>query len=361
MKNGKNIADLRVRIDEIDDQLLDLLNRRAAIAVDVGLNKATVKTKVYAPKREREIYERLKGLNKGPLEDEAVRAIFGEIISASRSLEKRLAIAFLGPKATFTHQASLQHFGSSAEFIPQKEIADVFSDVERDKADFGVVPVENSTGGVVSHTLDMFMESDLKIYSEILLEISLALMNKSGEVKDIESVSSHPNPISQCRGWLKAHLPGVPLKEVSSTARAAESACTDATSAAIASSTAARIYKLQVIEKSIEDNRSNITRFLVIGKREAERSGSDKTSLMFSVKDSTGALYNVLKPFADRNINLTKIESRPVKKRPWEYIFFLDMDGHITDKAVSEAVSELGKETSFLKVLGSYPKSRQVF
>ncbi len=357
MKDKENIGVLRENIDAIDEEVLKLLNKRAEYAVKVGEAKAVDNKKVYVPERERAIYKRLTDLNKGPLPDEAVRNIFCEIISASRSLEKRLEVAFLGPNATFTHQAAMRHFGRAADFRPRNLISEVFDMVERGKADFGVVPVENSTGGVVSDTLDMFIDSELSIYSEVLMKISLCLVSKTGKVKDIKRIVSHPNPISQSRGFVKEHFPAAEIVECSSTAMAAEQASKNKTIAAIASEAAAEIYGLKIIERSIEDARSNLTRFLVIGKKDAGRSGNDKTSLLFTVKDTSGALHRILKPFAEKSINLTKIESRPARKRAWEYVFFLDMDGHILDDNVREAVDKLSALTSFIKILGSYPKA----
>jgi len=280
-------------------------------------------------------------------------------MSASLSLEKPLRIAFLGPVATFTHQACMQHFGLSGDFVPKKDIADVFDDVEKGRADFGVVPIENSTEGVVSHTLDKFVQSNLKIYSEVMLEISLALLNKTGKVSDIAKVCSHPHAIAQCKNWVKSNLPKALVIDVSSTALAAQMAAEDSSTAAIASIAAASLYDLRVIEKNIEDNSNNYTRFLVIGKNLANKTGRDKTSLMFAIKDAPGALYTMLKPFASRGINLTKIESRPIKTKAWEYVFFVDLDGHMADEPVKDAVAELEKSCSFLKILGSYPKSQQ--
>ncbi|MDP2688800.1 MAG: prephenate dehydratase, partial [Deltaproteobacteria bacterium] len=237
------------------------------------------------------------------------------------------------------------------------DIPDVFDDVEKARADFGVVPIENSTEGIVSHTLDMFVTSNLKICSEVMMEISLALLNKSGDLKDIQRVCSHPNPLAQSKRWLKGNLPDALVIEVSSTARAAQMAAEDPSTAAVASAAAADLYDLKIIENDIEDNADNFTRFLVIGKKTGNRTGRDKTSIMFAIKDAPGALYTMLKPFAKRNINLTKIESRPLKTKAWEYVFFVDLDGHMTDEPLREAVTELEEYCSFLKVLGSYAKS----
>jgi chorismate mutase/prephenate dehydratase len=358
MKNEKRIKELRKKIDTIDLEILKLLNKRASSVIEVGKTKLKGKREFYAPEREREIYRRLITRNKGPFPNQALKNVFREIMSASLSLEKPLKVAFLGPPATFTHQACIQHFGLSGEFVPKKEIADVFDDVERGRVDCGVVPIENTTEGVVSHTLDMFISSELKICAEILIEVSLYLLNKSGVVKDIAQVCSHPHAIAQSSHWLKEHLPKTPLVDVASTAAAAQMASVDPSTAAIASEAAANLYDLKVVETKIEDNANNFTRFLVIGRKEGGKTGADKTSIMFAIKDAPGALYKMLKPFASAGINLTKIESRPLKRKAWEYIFFLDMDGHIKDKKIKESIEELEGRCSFIKILGSYPRSQ---
>lgn len=356
-KKETTIETLRGRIDVIDLEILKLLNKRARHVIEVGKAKSKEKKDFYVPDREREVYRRLTAANDGPFPNTALKNVFREIMSASLSLEKPIKIAFLGPIATFTHQACMQHFGLSGDFVPKKDIADVFDDVEKGRADFGVVPIENTTEGVVSHTLDLFVSSQLKICAEIMLEISLALLNKTGKTSDIEKVCSHPHALAQCKFWVKNNLPNALVFDVSSTAMAAQMAAEDEKVAAVASVAAANLYDLRVLEKSIEDNANNFTRFLVIGKKTVKKTGADKTSLVFAVKDAPGALYTMLKPFARRDINLTKIESRPLKTKAWEYVFFVDLDGHITEKKVKEAISELEGSCSFLKVLGSYPKS----
>jgi len=349
---------LRTRIDAIDDQILDLLNQRAAVVIEVGRAKSGEQREFYVPARELAIYERLGSRNPGPFPTEAIRRVFREIISASLSLEHPMKVAFLGPQGTFTHAAAMQQFGFSAQLVPQKSIPAVFDEVLRGRAPYGVVPVENSTEGVVSHTLDMFMESDLQISSEILLGISHFLLSRTGRMEDIRKVVSHPQPLAQCRKWLEENLPDVPLVDVGSTALAAQMVLEDESAAAIASEMAASLYGLQVVKERIEDNPNNFTRFLVIGQKSPERSDRDKTSLMFSIKDQPGILYRMLEPFSKRAINLTKIESRPMKKKAWEYVFFLDIEGHIGEKPVADAVAELKDYCQFLKVLGSYPRAR---
>ncbi|HEY6838604.1 MAG TPA: prephenate dehydratase, partial [Geobacteraceae bacterium] len=296
--------------------------------------------------------------NPGPFPNEALRSVFREIISASLALEAPMKVAFFGPKATFTHMAAMQQFGLSAELVPQKSIPAVFEEVEKGLAQYGVVPVENSTEGVVSHTLDMFMESQLKINAEVLLEIHHHLLSRTGRLEDVKKVYSHPQALAQCRDWLAEHLPNVPVVDVASTAVAAQIVSDDYNAAAIASELAAVMYDLKVVRERIEDQVNNFTRFLVIAKKLADPSGDDKTSLMFAVKDEVGILHRMLEPFARRGINLSKIESRPFKKKAWEYVFFLDLEGHISTPLIAEAVEDLKGCCQFVKVLGSYPKAK---
>ncbi|HKK01435.1 MAG TPA: prephenate dehydratase [Desulfuromonadales bacterium] len=352
------MTELRNRIDAIDDQILDLLNRRAEVVVEVGHAKAGQSREFYVPSREHAIYERLTANNAGPFPTDAIRKVFREIISASLSLEQPMKVAFFGPSGTFTHAAAMKQFGFSAQLVPQKSIPGVFDEVLRGRAHYGVVPVENSTEGAVSHTLDMFIESDLQINAEILLEISHYLLSRTGRIEDIRRVVSHSQPFAQCRKWLEEHLPDIPLMDVGSTAMAAQMAAEDESAAAIASEMAGSLYDLKIVKERIEDNPNNFTRFLVIGRKTPDPSGQDKTSIMFSIKDQPGILYRMLEPFSKRGINLSKIESRPLKKKAWEYIFFLDMDGHIRDTNVHDAVEELRDYCQFLKVLGSYPHAR---
>ena len=354
----KHLQQLRQQIDALDDQLLELLNRRAEVVVAVGKAKQENRGEYYVPSREKAIYARLAANNRGPFPVEGIRRVFREIISASLSLEQPLKVAFLGPQATYTHVAAMQQFGLSAQLVPLKSISSIFDEVSRERASYGVVPVENSNEGVVSHTLDMFMASDLKVIAEILLPICHDLLNLSGQMADIRKVISHPQAIGQCRAWLEENLPDIPLVDALSTASAAQQAAEDASVAAIASEAAASRYGLQVVKHKIEDNPNNFTRFLVVGREMQGPSGNDKTSIMFSVKDKPGILYHMLEPFSKRNINLAKIESRPTKGRAWEYIFFLDMEGHVQQQNIAEAVEELRSHCQFLKVLGSYPRAR---
>ncbi len=349
---------LRDEIDRIDEQMLVLLNKRAEVVLRVGKAKLQQKIGFYDPSREERIYARLQELNPGPFPHEAVKTVFREIMSASLALEHPVKVAYLGPKATFTHLACMKRFGLSAQFASVRSIQDVFGEVERNLANYGVVPIENSTEGIVSHTLDMFVDSELKICAEILLAISLNLLSKCDGIEGISKVYSHWQPIAQSRRWVRDHLPGADIIEVASTAEAAELASGDPSSAAIGSEMAAQLYGLKIIKRRIEDNVNNFTRFLVISQDYAPPSGEDKTSVMFSIKDKMGALHDMLQPFARNGVNLTKIESRPSKKRAWEYIFYLDLQGHITEDKIKKALEELQPQVLFFKILGSYPQGK---
>jgi chorismate mutase/prephenate dehydratase len=340
----------------MDAQILDLLNRRARIVIEIAEEKKRRKVGFYVPEREEEVYRRIDSLNQGPLPKDAIRAIYREVLSASLSLERPLRAAYLGPPATFTHLASMKKFGSSAEFIPMKGISDVFLEVEKENADYGVVPVENSTEGMINHTLDMFVDSDLKIFGEIFLEVSHTLLSATGKLEEIERVYSHPQALAQSRKWLEANLPKADLIEVFSTAAAAEMSKKDAGGAAIASDLAADLYRLRRVQSRIEDYAQNYTRFLIIGSHSGPRTGNDKTSILFSMRDQVGALYRILEPFAQRGINLTSIESRPSKIKAWEYIFYVDFEGYVEDTPAQEVLTSLKEECFMLKVLGSYPK-----
>lgn len=351
---------LREQIDAIDDHILELLNERSQVVIEVGKAKTGEKRDFYVPAREQAIYARLSKANSGPFPTEAVRRVWREIISASLALEQPLKVAFLGPQATNTHVAAMQQFGLSAQLVPQKSVSAIFEEVERGRAEYGVVPVENSTEGAVTHTLDMFMQSELKIYAEVLLPISHHLLSRSGQMSGIRKIVSHPQALAQCRRWLEENLPDVPQFDVASTALAAQMAAEDDTVAAVASEMAATLFGLEMVKPRIEDNPNNFTRFLVIAKNSPQRTGQDKTTVMFSVRDEPGILYRMLEPFSKRGINLTKIESRPMKSKAWEYIFFLDMEGHVADDNVRLAVEDLQGYCQFLKVLGSYQNARQV-
>ena len=354
MKNY-DLEKLRLQIDKIDEKILDLINERTECALKIGDIKKREGKKFHVPSRERAVIENLTARNKGPFPDKALKVVYREIMSACLSLEHPLKVAFLGPRATFTHMACLENFGSSAEMISKNSIGDVFDDVERERVDYGVVPVENSNEGMVSHTLDKFVDSSVNICGEFFLEVSHCLLSKSGKLEDIRKICSHSQPIAQCRDWLSSYVPEINVMFVDSTAQAAQMAMKDPGIAAIASEYAADIYNLKIIEKKIEDNPNNFTRFLVIGNRIPDRTGNDKTSILFSVKDEVSILYKMLEPFSTYGINLTKIESRPLKKKAWEYIFYIDMEGHIDDEMVKKAIESLKAKSLSLKVLGSYP------
>lgn len=352
-QDSEEMNKYRKEIDEIDNQLLELLNKRLMIAKEIGIFKRKRGIELYQPYREKEIYDRLSKKNKeGLLPDNVLKAIYHEIMSVSLSCED-VKIAYLGPDATFTHQAALEKFGNSCEFISKKSISEVFDEVESGKANYAVVPIENSSEGIVTHTLDMFIDSELKICSEIILKISQNLLANT-HLEDIKRVYYHPQSFAQARVWLENNLSNTEYIEVSSTAEAARRAAQE-NCAAIASELAATIYNLNIVIKGIEVGKENYTRFLVIGREISAPTGNDKTSILFSIKDRVGALYDMLIPFAKHGINLTKIESRPSRKQAWEYIFFLDLQGHTKDENVQQALSELEDLCLHLKLLGSYP------
>jgi chorismate mutase/prephenate dehydratase len=353
---AERIETLRQRIETLDGQILSLLNERAEIAIQVGKEKSDAKMDSYDPQREKVIVETLVLQNNGPFPKQAIAPVFREIISACRSLETEITVAYLGPPATHTHLACLEYFGSSAQTQPKESIQEVFEAVERRKTSYGVVPVENSTEGSVNQTLDRLIESEAMICGEVMIPISHHLLSRSGRLEDIRAIYSHPSALEQCRKWLRKNLPHVEVADAASTAKAAQMAAENPKTAAIASSLAGSFYGLKVVESRIEDYLNNYTRFLVIGLHASPRTGRDKTSILFSISHAPGALYQALKPFSDKGINLTKIESRPVKHRPWEYVFFLDFEGHATDAPIREVMAELERSALFLKLLGSYPQ-----
>lgn len=350
---------LREQITDIDKKIIELLERRADLVKEVGDLKRRYRLPFYSPDREKKIYKMIEEYAKGSFPLKSLRNIFREIMSASIKIEEPLTISYLGPEATFTHQAAIERFGLSLHYIPEESIEDVFMDVEQDRADFGVVPIENSIEGVVHYTLDMFVNSSVKIVSEIYIDIKHNLLSKAHSLEEIKAIYSHPNALGQCKGWLKKHLPNVPLFETVSTAKAAKIAERDKEAAAIASLAASEIYGLNVLASGIEDRTNNTTRFLVIGKHIPKPTGDDKTSFMFSIKDRVGALYEILAPFYKNRINLTRIESRPSRQKSWSYIFYVDVEGHIEDEKLKNALKEVEELTVFLKILGSYPKAQQ--
>ena len=347
----------RARIDEIDRQLLRLLNQRAELSLEIGRAKRETGEPVHVPEREQGILEELDRLNPGPLPGSAIRAIWSEILSASRSLQRPFRVAYFGPQGTYTHMAALRHFGSSAEFVPVRGIPDVFEEVESGRADVGVVPIENSSEGAVNHTLDGLIDSELLICGEASLEIHHNLLSRAAELGDVKRVYSHAQALAQSRGWLARNLPDAEIVEVQSTSTAAavEQAVLDPTAAAVASELAGHLSRVPALRERIEDHANNVTRFLVMGRRPAGRSGRDKTSILFSIRDEVGTLHRILEPFASARLSLTKIESRPTRRRPWEYVFFVDFEGHRDDPVTQGVLAAVRERCLFLKVLGSYP------
>jgi chorismate mutase/prephenate dehydratase len=352
-----NLPEHRKAIDKLDEQLVKLLSERTRHVLSIGEIKQKAGEEIYAPHRERAVLDRVAKLNPGPMTADQLRAIYREIMSSALALEKTLSIAYLGPEATFTHQAAIRRFGSSLKYVPVKTIADIFTEVQKGRADYGVVPVENSTEGVVTHTLDMFVDSDLKIVSQSILAIQYCLASIGGSIKNIKRLHVHPQALGQCRRWIQQNLPGAEILEASSNARSAELASKDKEAAAVTGFLAAEKYGLHILEQDIQDNAANATRFLVLGRQCGPPTGHDRTSLMISVTDKVGALHEALAAFRRAKINLTKIESRPSKRKAWEYFFFIDCDGHAQDKKVARAIQNLGEHCNFVKILGSYPNA----
>ena len=350
-----SLDDLRQKIDTIDTDIIRLLNERADIVHEIGVVKKRDGLEIYAPEREEKLLRKLceKG-NGGRLPDTAIRAIYREIMSAALALEEDLKIAYLGPAGTWTHQAALGKFGHSVELIPQPSFADVFDHVERRIADYGVVPIENSTEGAVTHTLDLFADSPLKIYGQVMMPIENNLMANCPPEK-IKNIYSHSQVIAQCRGWLGKNFGDIQAVEMSSSAAAAEVAAQEEGGAVLGGTLLAELYDLNVLETSIQDIATNTTRFLVISHKTCPPTGKDRTSVMFSVRDEPGSLHRALEPFEEFEINMSKIESRPSKRRAWEYYFFVDVAGHCEDEALKDVIKQLEKHCSFVKVLGSYP------
>ncbi len=351
-----SLHDHRIAIDHLDEEIVRLLNERTRHVLEIGAIKRQAGEEIYSPHRELAVLDRICKFNQGPITNESLRAIYREIMSSALSLEKTMTIAYFGPEATFTHQAAIRRFGSSLRYSAQKTIADVFNEVSKNRADYGVVPVENSTEGVVTHTLDMLVESDLKIVAQVVLPIQQCLIGNV-TMLEITKLYSHPQALAQCRGWVQAHLPHVEIIESSSTTRAAELAGAEKGAAAIASSLAAERYGLDILEMGIQDNSINATRFLVLGRQCSPPTGRDRTSLMLSIADKVGALHRALAPIRRFKLNMTKIESRPCKRKAWEYFFFVDCDGHIQEEKVAKAIEQLQKHCNFVKVLGSYPNA----
>lgn len=351
-----NIPEHRKAIDKLDAEIVRLLNERTKHVLEIGDIKRKAGEEIYAPHREQAVLDRICKMNEGPITNASLRAVYREIMSGALFLEKSMIIAFLGPEATFTHEAAIRRFGSSLQYSPQNSIADVFTEVSKHRADYGVVPVENSTEGVVTHTLDMFAESNLKIVAQIILPIQQCLVTRT-KPSAIQKFYVHPQTLAQCRAWLHKNFPSVEIIETSSNSRSVEFASREKNSAAIAGVLAAEKYNVPVLEQGIQDNTVNATRFLVLGRLCSPPTGKDRTSLMLSIKDEVGALHGALAPFRKYKLNMTKIESRPSKRKAWEYFFFVDCDGHMKDKKVGKAITDLEEVCNFVKILGSYPNA----
>jgi len=356
-----DLAKIRDSIDSLDAEIHALLNQRARYAQLVGISKSASGKAVdfYRPEREAEVLRKALKRNTGPLRDEEIARLFREIMSACLAQQEPLKVAFLGPEGTFTQAAVIKHFGSSVRALSLSAIDEVFHEVEGGIADFGVVPIENSTEGTVNHTLDMFLTSGLKICGEVELRIHHCLMARLTDVAQIKRICAHPQALAQCRGWLDEQLPDVERVAVSSNAEGARRARDERGTAAIAGRTAAEIYGLTLLATEIEDRPDNTTRFLVVGRKLLGRSGVDRTTLLLSASgtDDAGTLFRLLEPFASHRINMTRIESRPSRKRTWDYVFFVDIEGHVSDEPVAKALAELGERASLFKVLGSYPRA----
>lgn len=352
-----NLDDLRKKVDALDKSIVRLLNDRTQIAVKIGKLKKKKGEEIYAPAREKVVLERVASLNAGPLPDASLQAIYREIMSASLTLEHPFKIAYLGPQATFTHEAARARFGTSVDYVSCETITDVFALVQKHAALYGVVPIENSTEGAVTHTLDQFVETPLKICAEIYLPISLHLMAKCDR-KRIQRIYSKAEVFGQCRRWLHSHLPGVDTIAVSSTARAAEMAARENDSGALAGALAAELYGLNNLAQNVQDMGGNVTRFLVIGQQFGKPTGEDKTSIFFAVRHKVGALHDALSTLKKHSVNMTKIESRPSRSKAWEYYFFVDLEGHAADPHLQKALEEMAEHCILLTVLGSYPKAK---
>jgi chorismate mutase/prephenate dehydratase len=356
--SDSKLRELRKSIDTLDEQIQQLLTRRAEYAAQVAEVKRAQdgeQAVFYRPEREANVLRRVAERNQGPLSDAVMVRLFREIMSACLALEQPLAIAYLGPEGTYTQEAALKHFGHAVELRAMVAIDEIFREVEAGSADFGVVPVENSTEGAVNHTLDMFIRSPLKICGDVELRIHHQLLSQGGDLDAVKAVYAHQQALAQCREWLDANLPGVKRVAVSSNAEAARLAAQEPGIAAIASDAAAGMYQLDLVAGNIEDDPNNTTRFLVIGNQDIGPSGHDKTSLLVAVHNQAGALFRLLEPVSRHGVSMTRIESRPSRAAKWDYVFFVDVEGHARDENVAAALKELGTVASMLKVLGSYP------
>lgn len=359
MTDRQQLSEVRARIDAVDEELLALVNERGRLAQEVARIKRAQGEEgdFYRPEREQEILRRLEALNQGPLSDEVIARLFREVMSACLALQQPLKVGFLGPEGTFTQAAALKQFGHDVQLQPLASIDTIFREVEAGDMNYGVVPVENSTEGVVNHTLDCFLTSPLQVVGEVELRIQQNLASRDNDLAAIRRVYSHQQGLAQCRAWLDNHLPGAERITVDSTAEAARVVTTEAGSAAIASDAAIDLYELHTLAEGIEDISGNTTRFLVIGRQSPPPTGDDKTSVVVSRADRPGGLVDLLEPLARHEINMTRLDARPSRQGVWEYAFFIDLRGHAEDPNVSEALSEMSEHASLFRVLGSYPRA----
>lgn len=348
---------LRERIDALDAQILDLLNQRARVAQEVGHVKAETNAPVFRPEREAQVLRKVADRNPGPLDSGDVQTIFREIMSSCRALERRVAVAYLGPAGTFSEQAVYQQFGHAVEGIPCASVDEVFRATEAGTADFGVVPIENSSEGAINRTLDLLLQSTLSISGELSIPVHHSLMTKTGSMDGVTRICAHSQALAQCQVWLNLNYPGIERQAVASNGEAARLASEDATVAAIGGEIAAKRYNLGVVKAHVQDDPHNRTRFAVIGRLQPGPSGRDQTSLVLAVPNKTGALYNLLAPLAKHGVSMTRVESRPARIGTWEYYFYVDVEGHAQDETVARAIEELKQNAAFFKVLGSYPFS----
>lgn len=357
MTTDDKLKPLRQQIDAIDEQILDLLNQRARVAQQVGHVKAETNAPVFRPEREAQVLRKAAERNPGPLLGTDVQTIFREVMSACRALERRVTVAYLGPVGTFSEQAVYQQFGHAVEAMPCASIDEVFRATEAGTADFGVVPIENSSEGVINRTLDLLLQTTLTISGEVSIQVHHSLMTRSGTMDGVKAICAHSQALAQCQVWLNQNYPHIERIAVASNGEAARLAGEDAATAAIASDIAGQKYNLQVVKAHVQDDPHNRTRFAVIGRLQTEPSGTDQTSLVLSVPNRAGAVYNLLAPLARHGVSMSRFESRPARMGTWEYYFYVDVEGHLKDGKVADALGELKENAAFFKVLGSYPSS----
>jgi chorismate mutase / prephenate dehydratase len=353
--NDDKLTPLRNQIDAIDTQILSLLNQRARVAQEVGHVKAQTNAPIFRPEREAQVLRGIAEKNTGPLFSFDVQTVFREIMSACRALEKRVTVAFLGPVGTFSEQAVFQQFGRAVDALPCSSIDEVFRVTEANTADFGVVPIENSSEGVINRTLDLLLKTPLNISSEILIQVRHNLMNKNGSMEGVHAICAHSQALAQCQNWLNQHYPNIERRAVASNGEAARIASGDASIAAIAGEMASQEYHLEIVNAGIQDDPHNRTRFAMLGYQKTTPSGSDQTSLVLSVKNRPGAVYHLLAPLAKHGVSMTRFESRPARTGIWEYYFYVDIEGHRDHESVAAALTELEGSAAFFKILGSYP------